>query len=211
MARDSRARSLLGRVANKVRPGDPEPQGQDESPDRPSPEASPEQASPEQASSEQASSEQASSEQPASDAPAPDDQATSGFQVQTDRLTVDERFGTGALDGAWWPTSSTAADAVPELVGELADAVGRVTRIALSMPDWTDEKPKTVHVRDHVVHLAWFAGMPRHTARVTFEEGEVITLLLVPPETEQDTASAVLATAAEDRSLSLLAEKDGEG
>src|SRR4051794_27627690 len=49
------------------------------------------------------------------------EKSSSGFRVQTDRLTVDDEVGTGPLDGAWWPSSSTAADVVSELVSALPD------------------------------------------------------------------------------------------
>jgi hypothetical protein len=128
--------------------------------------------------------------------------------VRTDRLTVDE-IGTGDLDGVWWPSSTTAADAVPQLVGDLPDGLGRVLRIALPMPDWSDEKPKTVTVDDRPVHIAWFTGMRRHTARVTFDTDAIITVLVLPPDTEQDAASNALNANAEERSRSHLLETAG--
>jgi hypothetical protein len=141
----------------------------------------------------------------------PDESAPSGLLVQTERLTVHREPGTGALDGAWWPSSSTAADVIPDLVGELPDELGRVSRVALSMADWSDEQPKTVPVGDRPVRLAWFAGMARHTARVTFENDEAITVLVLPPDTEQEAASSVLSTVGESRSRSELLAEAGLG
>jgi hypothetical protein len=135
------------------------------------------------------------------------EKSSSGFRVQTDRLTVDDELGTGPLDGAWWPSSATAADVVTELVSALPDDLGRVIRISLCMTDWSEDQPKSVPVEDGQVHLAWFTGMQRHTARITFEDDEAITVLVIPPDTEQETAASLLKSAAEDRSRSeLLAE-----
>lgn len=129
--------------------------------------------------------------------------------VSTDRLTLDE-IGAGDLDGVWWPTTTTAAEAIPQLVNDLPEGLGRVTRIALPMPDWSDEQPKTVTVDDHQVHVAWFTGMRRRTARVTFDTDVSATVLVLPPDAEQDTATEALKASAEERSRSGLLGTDSE-
>lgn len=135
--------------------------------------------------------------------------AEGGFRVHTERLTVDEAIGTGPLDGAWWPTSQQASEAVVGLVEDLGDAFGRVTRIALPMKDWSDERPKTVQVDGRAVHLAWFAGMRRQTARVTFESDEAITVVVLPVDSDKDAAASALSAAAEDRSSADLLQEAG--
>ncbi|MDQ1632617.1 MAG: hypothetical protein QOC80_2589 [Frankiaceae bacterium] len=127
--------------------------------------------------------------------------------VRSDRLVLEDEWGAGPLDGAWWPDSEDAVRAVPGLVEALPDTVGLVSRLALPMSDWSDDQPKTLQLEDRTIHLAWFAGMQRHTARITFESGDAVTVLVLPPDTEAGTASNVLSQAAEQRSREdLLAE-----
>ncbi len=123
--------------------------------------------------------------------------------VRAERLTVDE-IGSGELDGVWWPTSATATEAVPQLVDDLPDGLGRVQRVALPRADWSDEQPKAATVGGRPLRLAWFDGMRRHTARITFDTDAVITVLVLPPDTEQDAAESALRASAEERSRSQL-------
>jgi hypothetical protein len=145
----------------------------------------------------------------ASETDAEEAPSTDGFRVHTERLTVDETLGTGPHDGAWWPTSENASEAVVGLVQDLGDHFGRVTRIALPMSDWSDEQPKTVQVDGRSVHLAWFAGMQRRTARVTNERDEAITVVVLPVDSEKEAASSALSLAAEDRSSADLLQEAG--
>jgi hypothetical protein len=127
--------------------------------------------------------------------------------VRTERLFLEEEWGSGPLDGTWWPDSPDAAQAVPGLVEALPGEL-RVSRLALPMPDWSDDQPKTVRLDDdRTIHLAWFAGMQRHTARITFETGDAVTVLVLPSDTEAEAASNVLSRAGEQLSREdLLAE-----
>jgi hypothetical protein len=127
--------------------------------------------------------------------------------VRSDRLVLEDQWGAGPLDGAWWPDSEDAVRAVPGLVEALPDTAGPVSRLALPMSDWSDDQPKTMQLEDRTIHLAWFAGMQRHTARITFESGDAVTVLVLPTDTEAETASNVLSQAGEQRSREdLLAE-----
>jgi hypothetical protein len=124
-----------------------------------------------------------------------------GLRVSSDRFSLDHEVGVGAVDGAWWPNTDEAPEAVPQLLKEFPEELGRVTS------DWSDDQPKTVPVDDRSVHLAWFSGMHRHTARVTFENDDPVVLLVLPPSTDGQAARHVLEAVGEERSRrDLLAE-----
>jgi hypothetical protein len=130
-----------------------------------------------------------------------------GLRVSSDRFSLDHEVGVGAVDGAWWPNTDEAPEAVPQLLKEFPEELGRVTRVALNTSDWSDDQPKTVPVDDRSVHLAWFSGMHRHTARVTFENDDPVVLLVLPPSTDEQAARHVLEAVGEERSRrDLLAE-----
>lgn len=128
------------------------------------------------------------------------EQETVSRGVRSDRLVLEEEWGAGPLDGAWWPDSEEAARAVPGLVEALPDTLGPVSRLALPMPDWSADQPKTLQLENRTIHLAWFAGMQRHTARITFESGDAVTVLVLPSDTEAEAASNVLSQAGGERS-----------
>jgi hypothetical protein len=127
--------------------------------------------------------------------------------VRSERFALEDEWGAGPLDGAWWPESPEATQAVPDLLELLPDEL-RVSRVALPMPDWSDDRPKTLRLDDdRTIHLAWFAGMQRHTARITFETGDAVTVLVLPSDTEAGAASNVLSQVGDQRSREdLLAE-----
>jgi hypothetical protein len=138
------------------------------------------------------------------DQPAPEPEATpadggADSQVRAERVSLDGDLGEGATDGAWWPRSDRAADEVAELLDALPDELGRVQRVALSMADWSDERPRVVPVAGHPLHLAWFAGMRRHTVHLTFEYDHTAVLLVVPADADESAARAVLDAEGEKR------------
>lgn len=132
-----------------------------------------------------------------------------GLRVQAERVSLDGEIGPGAVDGAWWPRSDRAADEVGELAEALPDDLGRLQRVALSMDDWSDDQPRAVHVFGHPLHLAWFTGLRRHTAHLTFEGGHEADLLVLPSDTEDAAAREVLEAVGKDRSRTDLLARAG--
>lgn len=131
------------------------------------------------------------------------------LRVRAERVSLDAELGIGAVDGAWWPRSDRAADEVPELLEALPEDLGRVLRIALRMDDWSEDRPRVVSVDGHPLHLAWFAGMRRHTAHLTFEGDATAVLLLVPSETDEAAAREVLDAVGDERSREDLLARAG--
>lgn len=134
---------------------------------------------------------------------------SSALRVNAERVSLDAELGLGAVDGAWWPRSDRAADEVPELLEALPDDLGRVLRVALRMDDWSDDQPRVVQVDGHPLHLAWFAGMRRHTAHLTFEGEASAVLLVLPSDTDEAAAREVLDAVGEERSREDLLSRAG--
>lgn len=100
----------------------------------------------------------------------------------------------GFVDGAWWPASRDLAAELPGLVAALEGRLDAVERVSFRLDDW-DAVPRRLRVGDRVVRMGGFHSQPASTVLVTGEAYRTITLLVVPPETDADTARAILATA----------------
>jgi len=115
----------------------------------------------------------------------------------TDRLSLKpESATTGFVDGAWWPASRDLAAEMPSLIAALADRVGTVERVSYNIDAWNGV-PRKVRVDGNVVRMGGFRSQAAATLKVLGEQG-MLTLLLVPPETEEQAAQRVLATASEN-------------
>ncbi len=96
----------------------------------------------------------------------------------------------GHVDGAWWPRSRDLAAELPELLAEIAPRMDPVGRISYHAPDW-DPAPRKVTSGSHVVRLGWYLLLPSGTVDV-ISGLRRITLVVIPPETPEDAARAVL-------------------
>jgi hypothetical protein len=115
----------------------------------------------------------------------------------TDRLSLKpESATTGFVDGAWWPASRDLAAEVSSLIAALADRAGTVERISYNFDAW-DAVPRKVRVDGNVIRMGGFRSQAAATLKVVGERG-MLTLLVVPPETEEQAAHRVLATASEN-------------
>ncbi|GHF01270.1 hypothetical protein E5082_10445 [Streptomyces griseoluteus] len=99
----------------------------------------------------------------------------------------------GILDGAWWPRSRDIGAELPSLISALTEHLGPVTRVGLDGSAW-DELPTRVMVDDRVVHIDSFP-VGDDTVLITRGEGDLFSLLLVPPDTSPDAARAAMARA----------------
>ncbi|MER6221502.1 DUF5994 family protein [Streptomyces sp. 900105755] len=99
----------------------------------------------------------------------------------------------GILDGAWWPRSRDIGAELPSLISALTEHLGPVTRVGLDGSAW-DELPTRVMVDDRVVHIDFFP-VGDDTVLITRGEGDLFSLLLVPPDTSPDAARAAMARA----------------
>ena len=100
------------------------------------------------------------------------------------------------LDGGWWPRSADPATELPGLILALDERHGPVTRIMLGMADWNSSRPRRLRVYgpsgSRVVRLGWFATMPAGLLTVTSGNGQRTDLLIIPPDTSEQDAQAVM-------------------
>jgi hypothetical protein len=102
---------------------------------------------------------------------------------------------TGYVDGAWWPRSRDLSTELPALLAVLAVRLGHTVRVSYNLTAW-DVAPRRVTIDDRQVRLAGFHSQHMNIVDVIGPNGPRITLLVVPPETEQAIAHRVLMTAA---------------
>jgi hypothetical protein len=115
----------------------------------------------------------------------------------TDRLSLkQESATTGVVDGAWWPASRDLAAEMPAFIAALADRAGAVERVSYNIDAW-DAVPRKVRVDGNVVRMGGFRSQAAATLKVVGER-RVLTLLVVPPETDEQPARRVLAAASEN-------------
>ncbi len=105
-----------------------------------------------------------------------------------------DQAASGFVDGAWWPASRDLSAELPGLVAALDGRLAAVERVSYPIDDW-DAVPRRLRVGERVVRMGGFHSQPASTVLVTGEAYRTITLLVVPPGTDADTAHAILAAA----------------
>jgi hypothetical protein len=122
--------------------------------------------------------------------------ASSTFTSRTDsrRLSLKpEAPTTGFVDGAWWPGSRDLAAELPALVAAVTSRLGPVEAVSYNMDAW-DTTPRRVAVDGAVVRMAGYHTQAHDTVDVRGAR-HLLTLLVVPPDTDPRTAAAALAAA----------------
>ena len=115
----------------------------------------------------------------------------------TDRLYLKpESDTTGVVDGAWWPASRDLAAEMPSLLAALGDRAGVVERVSYNIDAW-NSVPRKVRIGGNVVRMGGFRSQSAATLKVLGER-RTLTLLVVPPETDEQAAHRILAAASED-------------
>ena len=113
-----------------------------------------------------------------------------------DRLSLKPESATpGFVDGAWWPASRDLAAEMPSLLAALGDRAGVVERVSYNIDAW-NAVPRKVRVDGNVVRMGGFRSQSAATLKVLGER-RTLTLLVVPPETDEQAAHHILATASE--------------
>ena len=106
----------------------------------------------------------------------------SGDPVPGVRLSLKPAGSTsGYVDGAWWPRSTDLASEVPALLAVLTDRMGRLERVSYDLAAWAPagRRVTTGGVR---IRLDGFRRRrPAHTVHVVSVDGDVVTLLVIPP------------------------------
>jgi hypothetical protein len=104
----------------------------------------------------------------------------------------------GLLDGAWWPRSRDLLSELPALTDTLDPLWGRITRIAVNPEHWP-VIPRKVPVDGHIVKVGWFTREldPHKLLLLSYGTGRW-DLLVIPPETDAETAARLMAAASGD-------------
>ena len=114
-----------------------------------------------------------------------------------DRLSLKpESATTGFVDGAWWPASRDLAAEMPSLLRRTGRPGGVVERVSYNIDAW-NAVPRKVRVDGNVIRMGGFRSQSAATLKVLGER-RTLTLLVVPPETDEQAAHRILATASED-------------
>ena len=111
----------------------------------------------------------------------------------------------GYVDGAWWPRSRDLSAELPALLAVLAVRLGRTERVSYNLTAW-DAAPRRITIDRQQVRLGGFNSQNTHTVDVIGPNEPRITLLVIPPETAQETAHQFLIRAARRDSIDTIAE-----
>lgn len=104
--------------------------------------------------------------------------------------------GRTLIDGAWWPYSRDLTAELPALAGALGSHGERITRVTVNPARWP-VVPRRVPVEGHVLKVGWFTEQdPDLLMLLSYRPGRW-DLLVVPPETDSETAAWLLAAAAD--------------
>ena len=101
---------------------------------------------------------------------------------------------TGFVDGAWWPYSTDLADEVPALLAAITDRLGSVERVSYNLAGWASAG-RRVEAGGIRVRLDGFRTRPPHTLDVSGVNDHRITLLVIPPTTDQSDARDIMRRA----------------
>ena len=116
---------------------------------------------------------------------------------------------TGAVDGAWWPSSHDLVAEVPALVAAVPATAGRVQRVGFGRSLWDPVPHRTRGwVDGRRIGLDGFAAFAPDVVWVatSITGSAPLFLLVVPPETAPETAAAILRRAGSAENLQTPAE-----
>jgi hypothetical protein len=127
------------------------------------------------------------------------------------RLTLAAHPGPGKLGGAWWPQSRDLGTELADLVDSFPDLRGRGVRRLFSRPDW-DLTLRKIDTKRGVMTVGSFPSDDTHRMVLSMSAAPVrLTLLVVPPDADADTAPVLMAAAASadpNSAAPLLADHD---
>lgn len=126
----------------------------------------------------------------------PSEPSTSATATDGQRLNLKpDASGSSFVDGAWWPESRDLAAELPSIVDELAGRVGPVERVAYNLDAWK-ATPRKIRISGSMVRMGGFHSQDFDTVDMIGARRR-LTLLVVPPETDERTAHDVLTAAGE--------------
>jgi hypothetical protein len=104
----------------------------------------------------------------------------------------------GFVDGAWWPGSRDFAAELPAVVADLAPRLGPVERVSYNLDAWP-ATPRKLRIDGAVVRMGGFHSLDADIVQMIGAQRRV-TLLVIPPETEQQAALEALKAAGREGS-----------
>ncbi|MGV0740685.1 DUF5994 family protein [Mycobacterium syngnathidarum] len=102
----------------------------------------------------------------------------------------------GYVDGAWWPRSNDLSAELPDLLAVLSVRLGRIDRVLYHLNAWADA-PRKLTTGGRAVRLDGYRLQPINTIEVLGLEGDRLTLLVIPPDTDVNDAHRTMMTAAQ--------------
>jgi hypothetical protein len=120
------------------------------------------------------------------------------LEKQPLRLQLAASIGRGTLDGAWWPHSRDLAVEAVQLVDRFPAGFDRICRVAYSTRDWDVSRRRLTAARGFV-RLGSFPHDDTHRVilvGVSANSGQVLQLLVVPPDWDARAARHAMRTAA---------------
>ena len=101
----------------------------------------------------------------------------------------------GHVDGAWWPRTDDLTTELPDLLTVLSVRLGPVDRVLYNLAEWA-QMPKRLNTGGRAVRLDGYRRQPANTLEVLGLGRQKILLLVVPPQTDPETAHDAMMTAA---------------
>lgn len=103
--------------------------------------------------------------------------------------------GRTLLDGGWWPRSGDPVAELPGLVLAIDTLHGPVTRLILAASGWNNH-PRRLGINGRVVRLGYYTSQPANLLTALCDNGQRVDLLVVPADTDVDTANTAMILAA---------------
>jgi Family of unknown function (DUF5994) len=97
------------------------------------------------------------------------------------------------LDGAWWPRTTDAREALTELLPVVGAHVGGVVvRVSLNMTAWGAEQPRRIRLAGALVRLGWFTTLDPDVMTLGPTTHDRRTLLVVPADLPAAAGQAIM-------------------
>jgi len=110
----------------------------------------------------------------------------------------DPVFADDPVHGAWWPRSRNLEDELPALLRALDLGGHEVTRVMFGTRGW-ESSPRQIAYAGRVVRLVGYYSQSAHSIVLVDTTGvRQLNLLVIPPDTVDEVASAALAMAGRD-------------
>lgn len=102
----------------------------------------------------------------------------------------------GSVDGAWWPYSREPAVELPALIEALTENMDRISRVSFGTTTWKPA-PHRIHVNDRLIRLGGFRSQNQDVLDVIGLDGRRLTLLVIPPATDETAGGNALRLASD--------------